>query len=75
ALDPIATQKIESLILKLKKDYTIIIVTHNMQQARRIADKVAMLYLGELVEYTPTDQFFDNPQTELAHKYVSGDFG
>ncbi|MEM1321625.1 MAG: phosphate ABC transporter ATP-binding protein PstB [Bacteroidota bacterium] len=75
ALDPIATQKIEDLILKLKKAYTIIIVTHNMQQARRIADKIAMLYLGDLVEYTDTEQFFEHPAHELAQKYVSGEFG
>ncbi len=75
ALDPIATQKIENLILKLKEDYTIIIVTHNMQQAQRIADKIAMLYLGDLIEYTETEEFFSNPQHELAKKYVSGEFG
>ncbi|MEL6355557.1 MAG: phosphate ABC transporter ATP-binding protein PstB [Bacteroidota bacterium] len=75
ALDPIATQKIEDLILRLKKEYTIIIVTHNMQQARRIADKIAMLYLGELIEYTDTESFFTNPQHELARQYVSGNFG
>ena len=75
ALDPIATQKIEDLIIKLKTDYTIIIVTHNMQQAQRISDKIAMLYLGDLIEYAPTDQFFQNPQHLLAKQYVSGKFG
>ncbi|MGB0521321.1 MAG: phosphate ABC transporter ATP-binding protein PstB [Flammeovirgaceae bacterium] len=75
ALDPIATQRIEELTLKLKKDFTIIIVTHNMQQAQRIADKIAMLYLGDLIEFTETHQFFTNPQHELAQKYVSGEFG
>lgn len=75
ALDPIATKKVEDLIVELKKHYTIIIVTHNMQQARRIADKIAMLYLGDLIEYTETNSFFDNPQHELAKKYVHGDFG
>jgi len=75
ALDPLATQKIEDLILRLKKDYTIIIVTHNMQQARRIADKITMLYLGELIEYTDTESFFTDPQHELAKQYVSGNFG
>ena len=75
ALDPIATQRIEDLILKLKNEYTIIIVTHNMQQARRIADKIAMLYLGDLIEYRETEQFFEHPQHELAKKYVSGEFG
>ena len=75
ALDPIATQKIEDLILKLKEEFTIIIVTHNMQQARRIADKIAMLYLGDLIEYRETKQFFEQPTHELAKKYVSGEFG
>ena len=75
ALDPIATQKIEELTLRLKKDYTVIIVTHNMQQANRIADKVAMLYLGELVEYTETESFFSNPKEELSRRYISGEFG
>lgn len=75
ALDPIATKKVEDLIVKLKKDYTIIIVTHNMQQAKRIADKIAMLYLGELIEYTDIKSFFENPQHSLAQKYVLGDFG
>ena len=75
ALDPIATKKIEDLIVKLKKDYTIIIVTHNMQQAQRISEKIAMLYLGDLIEFTDTKQFFEKPQHELAKKYVSGEFG
>ena len=75
ALDPIATVKIENLIMELKKDYTIIIVTHNMQQAMRIADKIAFLYLGDLVEYTESKQFFKKPETELAAKYISGEFG
>ena len=75
ALDPLATKKIEDLIIKLKKNFTIIIVTHNMQQAHRIADKVAMLYLGDLIEFVEADQFFNQPQHELAQKYVSGKFG
>ena len=75
ALDPISTRKIEDLILKLKEDYTIIIVTHNMQQAARIADKIAFLYLGDLIEYTETKKFFDNPDNELSKKYISGEFG
>lgn len=75
ALDPIATSKIENLIQELKKDYTVIIVTHNMQQAMRIADKIAFLYLGELIEYTETKKFFDQPDTELARKYIRGEFG
>lgn len=75
ALDPIATQKVEDLILELKNDYTVIIVTHNMQQAQRIADKIAMLYLGDLIEFTETKQFFNHPQHELAKQYVNGEFG
>ncbi len=74
ALDPMATEKIEDLILRLKEEYTIVIVTHNMQQARRVADKIAMLYLGELIEYTQTEEFFLNPQHDLARQYVSGVF-
>ena len=74
ALDPMATEKIEDLILRLKEEYTIVIVTHNMQQARRVADKIAMLYLGELIEYAPTEEFFLNPQHDLARQYVSGVF-
>jgi phosphate transport system ATP-binding protein len=75
ALDPIATVKIEDLIMQLKKDYTIIIVTHNMQQAARIADKIAFLYLGDLIEYTDAKKFFEDPETELARKYITGEFG
>ena len=75
ALDPISTRKIEDLILKLKKDYTVIIVTHNMQQARRIADRVAFMYLGDMVEYTETKKFFEDPDSELAQKYIKGEFG
>ena len=75
ALDPISTRKIEELILKLKKDYTIIIVTHNMQQAQRISDKVAFMYMGELIEYGSIDNIFNNPEKELTHNYVHGHFG
>jgi phosphate transport system ATP-binding protein len=75
ALDPIATSKIEELIHELKKDLTIIIVTHNMQQAARIADHTAFMYLGELVEYGPTKQIFENPRNELTERYISGKFG
>jgi phosphate transport system ATP-binding protein len=75
ALDPLATEKIEKLIHSLKKHYTIIIVTHNMQQAQRVADKIAMLYLGDLVEFTETHKFFSEPEHELAKQYVSGQFG
>ena len=75
ALDPIATQRIEDLILELKKDYTIIIVTHNMQQAARISDYTAFLYMGELVEYGPTQTLFTNPVEERTEAYVTGRFG
>jgi len=75
ALDPISTRKIEDLILKLKKDYTIIIVTHNMQQAQRISDKVAFMYLGELIEYDSCDNIFNHPQKELTKNYIGGHFG
>ncbi len=75
ALDPIATSKIEKLILELKKEYTVVIVTHSMQQAKRISDKIAFLYLGDLIEYTETQKFFDQPGSDLARKYVTGEFG
>jgi phosphate transport system ATP-binding protein len=75
ALDPIATSKIEGLINDLKRHFTIIIVTHNMQQAARIADFTAFMYLGELVEHGPTKQIFENPQKELTERYISGKFG
>lgn len=75
ALDPISTHKIEELILSLKKDYTIVIVTHNMQQAQRISDQVAFMYLGDLIEFNTTQNIFKNPQQELTKKYVSGHFG
>ena len=75
ALDPLSTRKIEDLILKLKKDYTIIIVTHNMQQAQRISDKVAFMYLGELIEFDTCDNIFKHPKQELTKNYISGHFG
>ena len=75
ALDPIATQRIEELIFELKKEYTIVIVTHNMQQAARISDYTAFLYMGELVEYGPTDMIFTNPREERTEAYVTGRFG
>ncbi len=75
ALDPIATQKIEDLIYELKQDYTIVIVTHNMQQAARISDYTAFLYMGELIEYGPTDAIFTNPREERTEAYVTGRFG
>lgn len=75
ALDPIATAKIEDLILELKKKYTIIIVTHNMQQAARISDNTAFLLLGELIEYEDTDSIFSNPKKEKTEEYITGRFG
>lgn len=75
ALDPISTSKIEDLALELKKDYTIIIVTHNMQQAMRIADKTAFFLLGEMVEYNNTDIIFNNPHSEKTKDYINGRFG
>ena len=75
ALDPIATAKIEGLMTKLKERYTVVIVTHNMQQAARVADYTAFLYLGELVEYGETTQLFENPRNELTERYITGKFG
>lgn len=75
ALDPIATSKIEDLIYELKNDYTIIIVTHNMQQAGRVATNTAFFYLGELVEYAPTIDLFERPQDKRTEDYVTGKFG
>jgi phosphate transport system ATP-binding protein len=75
ALDPIATAKIESLIRKLAENYTVVIVTHNMQQAARVSDYTAFLYLGELMEYGPTRQIFENPKHELTERYLTGEFG
>jgi phosphate transport system ATP-binding protein len=75
ALDPMATDKIERLIDELKRDYTVIIVTHNMQQAGRVSDRTAFMHLGRLVEEGPTDQIFFNPLHEMTERYVSGHFG
>lgn len=75
ALDPVATSKIEDLIEELKKEYTIIIVTHNMQQAARVSDRTAFFYLGELIEYDETRTIFMNPASEQTEAYVSGRFG
>ena len=75
ALDPIATAKIEELIEDLKKNYTIIIVTHNMQQAARISDYTAFLYLGKLVEFGPTERIFTTPQNKMTEHYLTGKFG
>jgi phosphate transport system ATP-binding protein len=75
ALDPLATAKIEDLILELKKDYTIVIVTHNMQQAARISDYTAFFYLGDLVEYGVTSKIFTSPVRKQTEDYVTGRFG
>jgi phosphate transport system ATP-binding protein len=75
ALDPIATAKIEELVVQLKEDYTVVIVTHNMQQAARVSDFTAFMYLGELVELGETLSVFENPQSELTEKYITGKFG
>jgi phosphate transport system ATP-binding protein len=75
ALDPIATARIEELIVSLKRDYTVVIVTHNMQQAARVSDFTAFLYLGQLVEYGDTEGIFENPKNELTEKYITGEFG
>jgi len=75
ALDPIATQRIEELIYQLKTEYTIVIVTHNMQQAARVSDLTAFFWLGRLVEAGPTDKFFTNPAEKLTEDYVTGRFG
>jgi phosphate transport system ATP-binding protein len=75
ALDPIATQRIEELIYQLKTEYTIVIVTHNMQQAARVSDGTAFFWLGRLIEYGPTDRIFTNPGEKLTEDYVTGRFG
>ena len=74
ALDPIATLKIEDLMEDLKKDLTIVIVTHNMQQATRIADNTAFMYMGRLVEYGKTSQIFTNPAEKETEAYITGRF-
>lgn len=75
ALDPISTSKIEELIHKLKRQYTIVIVTHNMQQAGRVSDKTAFLYMGKLIEYGSTNKIFTNPDEERTENYITGRFG
>ena len=75
ALDPISTLKIEDLASELKKDYTIIIVTHNMQQAGRISDKTAFFLVGEVVEYGKTEAIFNNPKDKRTEEYITGRFG
>jgi phosphate transport system ATP-binding protein len=75
ALDPLATQKIEELICNLKQDYTVVIVTHNMQQAARVSDYTAFLYMGDLIEYGVTKDMFTNPVEERTESYITGRFG
>ena len=75
ALDPISTSKVEDLVLSVKKDYTIIIVTHNRQQATRVSDRTAFFLLGEVVEYAETEQLFSKPQDQRTEDYISGRFG
>jgi phosphate transport system ATP-binding protein len=75
ALDPIATAKIEESIALLKKDFTIVIVTHNLQQAARVSDYTAFMYLGQLMEFGPTKDIFERPENPLTEKYITGEFG
>ena len=75
ALDPIATRKIEDMLLELKKEFTILIVTHNMSQAARISDDSMFMYLGELVEFSDTQTIFTNPRDKRTEEYLSGQFG
>jgi phosphate transport system ATP-binding protein len=74
ALDPISSKKIEELFVELKNDYSIVLVTHTLRQAKRIADYVVFMYLGEVIEAGPADEIFDNPQQELTREYISGFF-
>ncbi|MFO7866549.1 MAG: phosphate ABC transporter ATP-binding protein PstB [Candidatus Aminicenantes bacterium] len=75
SLDPISTKKIEELIEGLKNDYTIVIVTHNMQQAARVSQYTAFLYIGEMIEYAPTDELFTIPKNKMTEEYLTGKFG
>jgi phosphate transport system ATP-binding protein len=75
ALDPAATARIETLIRELRKKYTVIIVTHNLQQAARVSDFTAFLYVGQLIEYGDTEKLFEDPENELTEKYITGKFG
>ena len=75
ALDPISTNKMEELMDQLKKQYTVVIVTHNMQQAARVSDKTGYFYLGELIEYDNTRKIFTNPEKESTQNYITGRFG
>ena len=75
ALDPISTSHIEDLVLELKKEYTVVIVTHNMQQALRISDNTAFFLLGDMIEYGPTEQIFSVPKDKRTENYITGRFG
>jgi len=74
ALDPIATKKIEELFIRLKEKYTVVLVTHTLRQARRIADYIAFMYMGKIIEAAPTDEFFNNPKKQLTREYLAGSF-
>jgi len=74
ALDPLSTKKIEELFIQLKEKYTVILVTHTLRQARRIADNIVFMYLGKIVESGPTEEFFNNPEKQLTRDYLSGSF-
>ncbi|MEG0054228.1 MAG: ATP-binding cassette domain-containing protein, partial [Comamonas sp.] len=75
ALDPISTSRIEQLVEELKRDFTIMIVTHNMQQAARVSDFTAFMYLGDMIEHGPTEQIFNNPVKQQTEDYITGRFG
>ena len=75
ALDPIATTKIETLMRQLKENYTVVLVTHNLQQAARVSDMTAFMYIGEVIEFGNTLDLFENPQKELTENYITGKFG
>ena len=75
ALDPIATIKIEALMRELKEKYTVVLVTHNLQQAARVSEMTAFMYIGEIIEFGATRDLFENPREELTEKYITGRFG
>ena len=75
ALDPIATMKIESLMRELKEKYTVVLVTHNLQQAARVSEMTAFMYIGEIIEFGATRDVFENPRNELTENYITGRFG
>lgn len=75
ALDPISTMKVEDLVQELKKDYTIVMVTHNMQQATRVSDKTAFFLLGEVIEFENTEELFSMPKDQRTENYITGRFG